>query len=239
MRHPIPTTTASRVAAVPGAALSVLFGAAARLRPAAKPLHPHGSLLPATVQREGLTHAVGVPWIDEAGRDEVTVRLSRSLGLPEQLPDVHGLALRVPLRDSHADLLLATTGRGRLTRFVFRPGLQPSAYTSLLPYRTATGPLLLAAFPVGTGGVDFDLACASPQGAWRTFARLHVGVEDSEKGTAGLERRGPDPTVSFDPILNQLPGLRPYAWVATLREGAYAAARRARGSRDEHVVVER
>jgi hypothetical protein len=41
--------------------------------------------------------------------------------------------------------------------------------------------------------------------------------------------------VSFDPILNQLPGLRPYAWVATLREGAYAAARRARASRAEGV----
>ena len=227
------STPASRIAAVPGAALGVLFAAVARLRPDAKPLHPHGSLLPATVRRHGLIPPVGVPWIDEAGEDAVTVRMSRSLGLPDALPDVHGLALRIPLDERHADLLLATTGSGRLTRFVFRPQLRPRAYTTLLPYETSTGPLLLAAFPRDEDAVEHDLACASPQGPWRTFARLRIAVDEDRAAAVGLEHAGPDPTVSFDPVLNQLPGLLTYPWVATLREGAYLAARRARGSAGE------
>jgi hypothetical protein len=37
--------------------------------------------------------------------------------------------------------------------------------------------------------------------------------------------------MTFDPMAHFLPGLEPYEWVAHLREGAYAAARRARGDR--------
>ena len=162
-----------------------------------------------------------MPWIDDAGTDAVTVRASRSVGLPGPLPDVHGLAIRVPIDGGHGDLLFATTGRGRVGRFLLSPSIDPAArvYTTLLPYRTPTGALLLAAFPTGSDGRGFELACASPQGPWRTFGRLHVGADPHE-----------DPTISFDPVLNSLPGLRPYAWVASLREGAYAAARRARGA---------
>lgn len=224
------STPASRIAAVPGAALGVFFAAVARLRPEDKPLHPVGSLLPATVSRHGLSPSVGVSWIDEAGEDAVTVRMSRSLGLPDALPDVHGLTIRIPLGERHADLLLATTGSGRLTRFVFRPQLRPRAYTTLLPYETSTGPLLLAAFPRDRDAIEHDLACAGPLGQWRTFAHLRIDVDEDRAGEVGLEHAGPDPTISFDPVLNQLPGLRTYPWVATLREGAYQAARRARGS---------
>jgi hypothetical protein len=201
--------------------LSVAFGAVARLRAADKPLHPRGRLTSGTVTRQGLDAPVGVPWIDEPGSDTVTVRLSRSVGLPAPLPDVHGLAVRVPVVDGHADLLLATTGRGRIGRFVFRPSVDRSArvYTTLLPYRTSSGPLLVAAFPTDSDGPAFDLACASLQGAWRTFAHLEIGTDHHE-----------DPTVSFDPVLNTLPGLDPYGWVASLREGSYVAARRARGA---------
>lgn len=201
--------------------MSVVFGSVARLRAADKPLHPRGGLVSGSVDRRGLDAPVGVAWIDEPGTDSVTVRLSRSVGLPAPLPDVHGLALRIPLADGHADLLLATTGQGRIGRFVFSPSFDRSAraYTTLLPYRTPSGPLLLAAFPSDSDGLTFDLACASLQGAWRTFAHLEVGADQHE-----------DPTVSFDPVLNTLPGLDPYGWVASLRAGSYVAARRARGA---------
>lgn len=225
-------TTASRVAAVPGAVLQVAFGAVARIRPADKPLHPRGSLLPATIRRSGLSRPVGVPWIDEPGEDAVTVRVSRSVGLPHPLPDIHGLAVRVPTDEGHGDLLLATSGSGRLSRFLFVPSWGPSdrSYSSLLPYRTADGPLLLGAEPVAGSALQFDLACASPQGTWRRFARLSVEADAARAADVGLDRTGPDPTVSFDPVLNRLPGLVPYPWVASLREGAYVAARRARAA---------
>jgi hypothetical protein len=226
-------SVASRAATLPGAALGVAFGIVARLRTADKPLHPYGSLFAGTLERHGLTPPVGVAWIDDPGTDDVTVRLSRSLGLPAPLPDVHGLTLRVPSGEAHADLLFATTGTGRVSRYIFSPSVQPAAraYTTLLPYRAATGPLLLAAFPTDPLAVRFRLACASPQGSWRDFGHLQVDADQQAAAAHGVEQLGPDPTVSFDPVLNQLPGLPPYAWVASLREGAYVAARRARGNR--------
>lgn len=231
----IGASAVTRVTGVPGAALGLVFGTVARLRSADKPLHPHGSLFAATLERQGLTPPVGVAWIDDPGSDQVTVRLSRSLGLPIPLPDVHGLTLRVPIDEAHADLLFATTGTGRISRYVFSPSVQPSAraYTTLLPYRAATGPLLLAAFPTDPVAIGFRLACASPQGPWRDFGQLQIVADQQAACTEGIEQLGPDPTVSFDPVLNQLPGLPPYAWVASLREGAYVAARRARGGSSE------
>jgi hypothetical protein len=46
-------------------------------------------------------------------------------------------------------------------------------------------------------------------------------------GTLDLgEPLGDDTSVSFDPIVNVLPGLRQYGWVTRLREPAYWMARR-------------
>lgn len=204
-----------------GAALGALFSVVGRVRPAAKPLHPRGALCDATVSRAGVTPKTGVGWIDEPGHDQVLVRLSRATGLPQPLPDIHGLALRVTFGSREvADLLFATTGIGRLARFLLLPTTSGRhAQSTLLPYRTAVGPLLLAAFPSATDG-DFDLACASPLGRWRRFATLHI---DAPPGDSAA-----DPLVAFDPVLNTLPGLQPYEWVRRLREKSYAAARRSR-----------
>ena len=68
--------------------------------------------------RTGSGEPSGVPWLDAVGEDEVLVRFSRAIGLPRALPDIHGIAMRVPAEDRFGDLLLASTGLGRLTRFV-------------------------------------------------------------------------------------------------------------------------
>jgi hypothetical protein len=214
-------TVINAVASSGGAALRGWFTVASHLRPAAKPLHPRGRLMPATLTRSGATPGTGVAWLDEAGEDEVLVRESRAVGLPEPFPDIHGLALRVPYAaDRSGDLLFATTGTGALTRYLLRPTRSPRRpQSTLLPYRTAGGALLLAAFPTAERG-RFALACASPRGPWRQFAVLRIG-----------ERRisaEPDPMVAFDPMVNTLPGLAPYDWVRRLRAGAYAAARSSR-----------
>jgi len=148
----------------------------------------------------------------------VLVRRSRALGLPTGLPDIHGLAVRVPLDGGgHGDLLLATTGRGRLTRFVLTAGRTPYSrpMTTLLTYRTPSGPTLLAA--VSRSEHHYELAYASPGGAWHPFADLVLSA------TAG-----PDALVSFDPVRNTLPGLENYDWVRRLREPAYGTARLSR-----------
>jgi hypothetical protein len=136
--------------------------------------------------------------------------------LPAPLPDVHGLAVRVPLPNGrHGDLLLASTGLGPSSRFLLRPTRQPGALTTLLPYSTPTGPVLLAAVP--RTEERYDLLWARPRGPWHPWGRLVL------RG-----RGGGDPLLSFDPVANPFPALEHPAWVRRLREPAYAQARRSR-----------
>ncbi len=91
-------------------------------RPAAKPLHPRGSVVRATLRRFGAEETSGAAWLDHAGEDEAWVRQSRAVGLPPPAPDISGLAVRVATgHGRHGDLLFASTGLGRLTRFTLIP----------------------------------------------------------------------------------------------------------------------
>ena len=201
-----------------GAGLAALTRLVAALRPAAKPLHPRGDLVTARLTRRGLPRPVGAPWLDGSGTDEVLVRRSRAVGLPDGWPDIHGLAVRVPLEGGgHGDLLLAMTGTGTLSRFVLTVGRTPYSrpLTTLLPYRTPAGPRLVGA--VARGEQRYELAVAAPGGDWEPFATLELSTTT-----------GPDPVLSFDPVRNTLPGLETYEWVRRLREPAYATARHSR-----------
>ena len=188
------------------------------LRPARKPLHPAGRVVTGRLHRHGLDPPTGVVFLDTPGDEPVLVRESRSIGLPESFPDIHGLAVRVTNPDdSPGDLLLATTGWGRVTRFVL--SVSRTTYgrpmTTLFPYRTEAGPVLLGARSDYPGVVQ--LACAIGGGPWRSFAELTIAQQDA-----------PDPTISFDPVMHQIPGLEQYSAVTRLREPAYRAARRSR-----------
>lgn len=194
------------------------------LRPGAKPLHPRGDVLAGRLVRTGAAAGgprTGVRWLDEEGVDDVLVRLSRAVGLPPGLPDIHGLAMRVPTGGaSEGDLLLASTGLGRVGRFVLTFGR--AAYsrplTTLLPYRTSSGALLLAAEPLGER--RYRLSWARPRGPWNRFATLTVDAAPPEGCSDAL--------VSFDPVLNTVPGLENYGWVRRLREPSYGTARDSR-----------
>lgn len=215
----MPTTLARTASSVGGGLLSAATGGLAALRPARKPLHPTGEVRAARVFRSGSTERTGVPWIDDVGEDDVHVRLSRAIGLPGRLPDIHGLALRVPGEGGDrpaGDVLFATTGRGLVSRFLLLPswGARTQPMTTLLPYRTETGPIVLAAEAVGAE--VFELSWARPAGDWHPFACLRLSTR----------RLALD--VSFDPVLHQLPGLEQYPAVRRLREPAYATARHSR-----------
>jgi hypothetical protein len=87
-----------------------------------KALHPRGEVLEGVIGRAGAVGRTGVAWLDEAGTNQVAVRLSRSLGLPAPHPDVLGMALRIPTQPGQfGDVLLATTGTGLLGRYVLLP----------------------------------------------------------------------------------------------------------------------
>ncbi len=193
--------------------------ALAAVRPAAKPLHPRGSVAQARLYRHGLQPPLGVEFLDTVSTDDVVVRESRSVGLPGWLPDIHGLAIKVTNPDgSHGDLLFSTTGLGRVTRYALTLSLSQYGrpMTTLLPYRTPAGPVLLGAR--SSGGSTVEILCAVGDGDWRHVADLRLSYLEAE-----------DQSVSFDPVRNQVPGLEQYGWVRRLRAPAYVTARRSRG----------
>lgn len=215
---PSPATDAPARAG--GTLLATGIRALSALRQADKPFHPRGTLLRGVVRRHGGERPSGVSWLDEPGEEEVIVRLSRAVGLPSPVPDIFGVAIRVPgvRGGAPSDLLLATTGRGTLTRFVLTPHLEghDRVYTSLLPYRSPHGPLWLAARR--TEDDAYELAWARSTGGWVVFARLEVSSDP-----------GDDQPVSFDPVEHPLPGLPNYGWVRRLRQPSYLVARRSSG----------
>ena len=184
-------------------------------RRAPKPLHPRGTVWEAELVRTGSLLPTGVPWLDEPGTERAIVRVSAAVGLPHGWPDFQGLALRLP-EHGDADILLASTGRGPLTRFLLRP-VRSSGWhlvTTLLPYRGPEGPLLLAAAPAEPG--HHVLLRAEGRGPWVAFAALRLLRASAE-------------APSFDPILRPPPGLDNYDWVTRLRAPSYRAARGDRG----------
>ncbi len=226
-----------------GTAASAAFGAVARLRHR-KPLHPRGLVVPVRLDRHGLTEPVGSPWLDRPGTDTGVARISRSAGLPDGWPDVWGLALRLDAAQSPsgvADLLLAGSFAGRAGRhaLALRRGLR-APLTCVLPYRTEGGTLVMigaparsTALPTGRedlarslehGTLTLTLAVAQPRGAWRPFGTLTLG--GAVLGTG--DGHGEPEDISFEPVLNPLPGLALPEPLATVRSRAYTGARAGR-----------
>jgi hypothetical protein len=193
---------------------------AAAVRTTGRPLHPVGRLRHASLHRQGLDPVLGVPFLDHRGTDEVLVRESRSLGLPGWLPDVPGLALRVPNRDgSRGDLLFVSSGWGPLTRYSMVP--TRSTYgrplTSLVPYRSAAGAVQLGLREVAPDVLA--LSCSVGGAPWRRVGELVLS------GTR------PGPEIDFDPTLHPVEGLEHYAVSELLQARSHRAARATRAAR--------
>ncbi len=218
-----------------GRAVAVPLGALARRR-RGKPMHPRGVVLDAVLERTGGPAGWGVPWLARSGDEAALVRLSRGAGLPSPLPDLLGLAVRLRGPDGPVDLLLSTTGRGRLTRWLPVPRRDAgAAYSSIMGYRTPAGPVFLAALPepgaaavtaepgpvaaaARAGRLAFTLAAARGTGPWQPFARLRLLAPVPEV----------DPDLRFDAVRNPPPDLVPDGPMARFRAPAYAAAREGR-----------
>ena len=221
------------LARVAGLVAAVPLGALARWR-RGRPMHPRGAVFDAVLVRTGVDPPCGVPWLDAPATDDVVVRMSRGTGLPAPLPDLLGLAIRVPGEEHPVDLLLTTTGRGALTRLLPVPRRDAAAvYSSIMSYRSDAGAVRLAALPEDAGAASeprplagtvarerlrFTLAAACGRGPWRPYARL----------TLTAPRQPLDPDLAFDAVLRPPPGLVPDGPIARFRQPAYATARAAR-----------
>ena len=188
--------------AAPAALLRAVFGVIAARRPGGRAVHDPGAVFAAVLDVPEREWQCGVDGFDEPGQWPAMVRFSRGFGLPQPLPDVLGLAVRVESPRGPRDLLVdSVVGVGPLARRLGRPARRPllSTYSSLLAYRlgpAAAVTLVLvlpvhrnsSVGPVGAarrqtrldgvhdlGGQAFDVAVAGRGGGPVRLARLRLG----------------------------------------------------------------
>ncbi len=165
----------------------------------ARVFHPRGDAFAATVETDG-GGTWGARLLDEAGRHDVVVRLSRGVGLPEPLPDIVGLAVRFEGRGKGGgplDVLVNTAGGPPVLRHVFLPAPLGRTFSSVLPYRTGSGrQVLLGARDEGSG-TGWELLAASLTGPWTRWGRLTLGRELPAEVSEELRFR---PTLGADDL---------------------------------------
>ena len=207
------TPTATTLRDLPRAAVATGLGAATALR-GARVFHPRGRTHEATVIAHGGL-GTGARLLDEPARHEGVVRLSRGIGLPAPLPDVEGLALRLPglgAGGAPLDLLINSAWR-----YAFVPSVLAPTWSAVLPHRTGSGRLVLLGARPQDGG--FDLLVAGPLSRWRSWGRLALGAVVDGEGLAFA------PTVGADDLAHT--GL-----LRTVRAWSYTASQAARDADD-------
>jgi hypothetical protein len=213
---------------------AALFGGLARLR-GRRIFHPKGAGFDAQLINVG-ERSTGAELFDRSEPQRAIVRLSRSAGLPEALPDPCGLAIRVP--DAYGarndqDFLLVSSAAPPVARHLLLPsrGFADRPYSSLLPYRiggqtTLVGALAQASRPgpklADLDGVDdppsFRINLATPRGEWVPVADLVLGERRPEVATERLR---------FNPA-HSGGGLEPVGFLNDLRPAAYRGSQAAR-----------
>lgn len=221
------------IEATAGAASSMVFGLASFVR-RARVFHPDGAAFVAKVEV-----AVG-DGVLPAGSHDAVVRFSRGAGLPESMPDILGLALRVlDLHGPgvHQDLLLVTSGSRPGARHALVPArtFGHRRWSTLLPYDVGGRRIVFGARPssaaldeahrlgdlrrvAAAGEVRFTLEVAPPTGAWEDVAVLSIGDELPEDENEALR---------FNPA-NTGGRIRPVGVLQTIRRRAYLGSQRGR-----------
>lgn len=225
---------------VGGVAFGALLAAGAALR-RGKVVHPHGVVFSARLVVAGAPAAPrAAALLSEPAEHGALVRFSRALGLPQPLPDLLGMSIRVldaygPER--HQDLLLVTSADRPVVHHIFLPArdAQQRPYTSSLPFRAGNERFLVGALPVAdsprpTGGDDltrvrnaaatgrlrFELAVAPIMGRFVSVGELRVGAELPPRYDA----------LPFEPWRGD-GGLQPVGVINAMRPIAYPLAHRA------------
>jgi len=213
------------------AAMPIRLGAAVRN---ARLFHPVGVLAKGAIERVA-QHGSGLP-IESS---DIVGRLSKGVGLRSSVPDIVGLAWRMPALPSAAtpwDVLLASTVAD--TRILLAPTTSWSGttFSSLMPFRFEGEAWWLRARmttqlsgsgvsmevltdQIDRGGIAFDIDQARGRGGFTPLARLTFTAVDDSAGD-----------VAFDPTLHTPPGVHLMPrWLTDFRRAAY---RRSREGRD-------
>jgi hypothetical protein len=216
----------------------------------ARLFHPDGIAVRASITirppeaGDSESASLGVPLLDSPATYDGVLRFSRGASLPEPLPDVLGLAVRIS--DAHGpgndqDLLLASSSELPLGRQLLIPThtFRRAALSSVLPYRLGSaGPFWFGALVVdrhdtapvrlsqlraaiAAGELGLTLRYARRFGGWRSFADIRVGEPlTAEESTA----------LTFNVDENTGGGIAPAGWLQALRRHAYAASQAGRSA---------
>ena len=235
--HPSAGRTALLVEGT-GRAAGAAFALASRAR-GAKSLHPRGAVYDGLLEVRGVGWAPPASLLREPAEHKALVRFSRSVGLPRGVPDLFGIAVRLPDLHGpgrHQDFLTVTSIDAPLLHHLFVPVTDPqqAPYSSSLPYRAADelflvgfGPVPDSPRPAGstleqrleraaaTGDLRFSLMVSPLLGRFRPIGELRIG------------RRLPDELegLRFNPW-NTGGGLEPAGFLNRLRAYAYPASQK-------------
>jgi hypothetical protein len=213
------------------AALPIRLGAAARRRHL---FHPDGVLAEGILERIAPPNE-GLPM----NSCDVIGRVSKGIGLPGALPDIAGLAWRIPpppdLRSCTPwDVLLASTLPGKIGRVLPAPltSWPGATFTTLMPLRfrgrlwwvrarlasdICTPGLSLDTIrdEIDSGEMEFDIEQAAGRGGFLPLARLTLRHVDPSNDDIAF-----DPTLYSDPEVSLTPN-----WLSGFRRTAYRRRR--------------
>lgn len=193
--------------------------------------HPRGVTFEGTV-----TFHDGNPLPFE-GVERALVRMSRAAGFPQRVPDLFGLAVKLP--DIGQDLLLVTSGEDAVTRHLLVPttGFFRRSYSTVLPYELGGRTVVLGARPDpplthATRQDMDDLAPLVASGRLR-FDLTWGGAGTSDVNTFGslVVDRPHDGEIVFNPF-NSHPALKPAGGLNRLRKESYERSQQARPDTD-------
>jgi hypothetical protein len=201
-------------------------------------LHPDGRSFTGELLVDGRDEPMGSRLTDRPGRYPVTVRLSKGAGTRPGHRDILGLAIRVDDAGDDRDLLLSTTGTGRLTSHLPTPrDTFDTRYGSITAYRTGSGRKVhLAAGPdPDRKPLGRTLESVAAAAATHQAGLLLLAEYDGTSQVIGRVSLGSalsparDAELAFDPVRHSSPDLHPSGTVHGLRAFAYRFSQRWRG----------
>ena len=201
----------------------------------ARVFHPVGVAFEAVLTIDKAAPPIGTL---ERGDHRAIVRLSRGVGLPEPMPDILGIAVKLPDVDGYGgdqDFLLVTSGHPPVLRHLLLPARRftGQTYSSVLLFRVGTERVLFGLEMVDVdrslsldelratddaSDVSFILTMAPPAAPWAGIGELRLGARIPDKAAEDLR---------FDPW-NDAAGIRPVGALNAWRSAAYPLSQRGR-----------
>lgn len=211
-----------------GVAAGLGFGVVGALR-RNRPIHSVGAVVSGQLTINAPA-GIGSPVFDDAGVTALVARFSRSASWPVGLPDIMGLALRIPAGGSDggpADLLFASTGTGRLTRYVLqlRSSVSSGTLTTMLPLAGPTGNIVFRLDP--EPGNHYRLSYSRSSEPWLPLGRVSLAPLGDSLQRSNSHSGPDDPELRFRPVAHPPVGLTVPRWIAAVRAPAYRFARAA------------